>query len=339
MLRVSIGTAGALGLVQLKQSPLPTTAYFLVGDRCTRRCEFCAQAATAAADADRLSRVTWPKYSLPEIISAWRSGRPAARHWQRICLQVTASVRWEELTLDVLAAFKKEIPGIPICVSIQPGGLRPVATLLQAGADKVTLPLDAVEPGIYRRVKHGNWYRAYECLLAAARSYPGRIGTHIIVGLGETEKSICLLLASLLEAGITVGLFAFTPVRGTGLVEQRPPAIASYRRIQIVLALLRWGIITCESMVFAGEKLVDIRADRKVILPKLWSGQAFRTAGCPGCNRPYFNERPGTVLYNYPYSPTEEEIRQALLASGLFTVGEIESTRPESGTLPQLTET
>lgn len=39
---------------------------------------------------------------------------------------------------------------------------------------------------------------------------------------------------------------------------------------------------------------------------------AFQTSGCPGCNRPFYNERPGGALYNYPYVPTREEHVRAL---------------------------
>ena len=33
----------------------------------------------------------------------------------------------------------------------------------------------------------------------------------------------------------------------------------------------------------------------------------FETSGCPGCNRPYYNERPGGMLYNYPRPLTAAE--------------------------------
>jgi biotin synthase len=36
------------------------------------------------------------------------------------------------------------------------------------------------------------------------------------------------------------------------------------------------------------------------------------TTGCKECNRPYYNERPGQIPYNYPYKPTEEEIQKAI---------------------------
>jgi len=42
----------------------------------------------------------------------------------------------------------------------------------------------------------------------------------------------------------------------------------------------------------------------------LGTGEAFRTSGCPGCNRPYYNERPSGPFYNYPRGLTEEEARR-----------------------------
>ena len=30
------------------------------------------------------------------------------------------------------------------------------------------------------------------------------------------------------------------------------------------------------------------------------------TSGCPHCNRPYYNEDPRGVLYNFPFRPNSE---------------------------------
>jgi len=44
----------------------------------------------------------------------------------------------------------------------------------------------------------------------------------------------------------------------------------------------------------------------------LAGGQAFQTAGCRGCNRPYYNERPGRAIYNYPRPLASQEARAAI---------------------------
>jgi biotin synthase-related radical SAM superfamily protein len=42
------------------------------------------------------------------------------------------------------------------------------------------------------------------------------------------------------------------------------------------------------------------------------TGEAFRTSGCPDCNRPFYNEHPGGPLYNYPRPLTAEEAARAI---------------------------
>jgi biotin synthase-related radical SAM superfamily protein len=49
----------------------------------------------------------------------------------------------------------------------------------------------------------------------------------------------------------------------------------------------------------------------------LSSGAAFQTSGCKDCNRPYYNERPSGPLYNYPRPLSQEEIAEAIAATGL----------------------
>ena len=40
------------------------------------------------------------------------------------------------------------------------------------------------------------------------------------------------------------------------------------------------------------------------------TGIPFMTSGCPGCNRPYYNERPSGPLYNYPFRPDAGEVAE-----------------------------
>ena len=46
----------------------------------------------------------------------------------------------------------------------------------------------------------------------------------------------------------------------------------------------------------------------------LGNGKAFETSGCQGCNRPYYNESPRQIPYNYPRPLTREEIEKAVAA-------------------------
>jgi biotin synthase len=51
-------------------------------------------------------------------------------------------------------------------------------------------------------------------------------------------------------------------------------------------------------------------ASKERVLEAIDSGVPFLTSGCPGCNRPYYNERPGGPLYNFPRQLLPEEIEE-----------------------------
>ena len=42
----------------------------------------------------------------------------------------------------------------------------------------------------------------------------GNVSTHIIVGLGETEKEAAQVIQRCVDMGVLPALFAFTPIRG-----------------------------------------------------------------------------------------------------------------------------
>jgi biotin synthase len=64
-------------------------------------------------------------------------------------------------------------------------------------------------------------------------------------------------------------------------------------------------------MRFNGDNcLIDFGVPEEQIRDVIRTGRPFVTSGCPGCNRPYYNERPGGPLYNYPRPPLPEEITE-----------------------------
>lgn len=316
--RVSSGSAAVLGLRPLAMDAAPTTAYLMVGERCRRNCAFCAQARESHAPVEALSRVTWPVFDAHHVAQAvaraYSKGQIA-----RACFQVTARDGALEAVEEAVGALAAETTA-PICVSAVPRNLGDVADLLKLGAERVTMALDAATPELYRRVKGGSWERTWELLLTSAARYPGRIGTHLIVGLGEAEADMARLMQRLADARITIGLFAFTPVPGTAMAEVEPPALECYRRVQAARWLMVQGRVRAEGFAFDGDgRLRSYGLDECALRAALEGGEAFRTAGCPGCNRPYYNERPGGVMYNYarPLTAAEAEREVGLLVASL----------------------
>jgi len=311
VIRVSLGSAGVLDLLDVAQKDLPTTAYLMVGDRCQRDCAFCAQARTSRARADALSRITWPRQDLEMTIA-----RVAAAYQQglirRCCLQVTASAGYLEQAEYVLHRLH-EACDIPLSTSVVARTLDDVARLFAAGAERIALALDAATPDIHRRVKGPGWEKALRLLEEAAGRFPGRLSTHLIVGLGETEKELVTLLQHLASQGITIALFAFTPLPGTAWEDHPAPSLASYRRRQAARFLIASGRIGAADIAFAADgRIVGFGLRPAELHDLLADGRAFQTSGCPDCNRPYYNERPGGVIYNYARPLTPAEAAQAI---------------------------
>jgi len=109
------------------------------------------------------------------------------------------------------------------------------------------------------------------------------------------------LVLELHRAGVLVSLFAFTPVRGTRMEHGDPPALASYRKLQLLLGLLDWQEEECFSVAYDARKSIHgLGLDEAQVRSFLHRHFVFVTHGCPGCNRPFYNETPGGTMFNYP---------------------------------------
>jgi len=315
--RVSSGTAAVLGLREMRMDIAPTTAYLMLGERCSRNCAFCSQARESHASAAALSRVIWPQFGIDDIVRGIASAE-ARGAIGRICLQVTASPGYVELTREALAILSPHTR-LPICACACARNMDDIELLLDAGASRVTVALDAATLDLFRAIKGSPPDRTLGLLRDAAHNHPGQIGTHLIVGLGETERDMVERIDTLLGWGVAVGLFAFTPVRGTAMEGHRPPDLARYRRIQAAFWLLRHNLAKAAEYEYDGVgRIASLGLTGEKLAEAVQGGAAFRTSGCDSCNRPYYNERPGGVIYNYARPLTPEEARQeidALMAS------------------------
>ncbi|MDP2859825.1 MAG: radical SAM protein [Bacillota bacterium] len=309
MIRVSAGSAAVLGLKRSKLDAAPTTAYLMCGTKCSRACAFCAQGTASSSRADLLSRVTWPDFPVEEaacaIAEAYREGLI-----KRACIQVVMSPGFVARTQAIVHAVKA-CCDIPLCVSVS-GGEQVVRAMFEAGADRVSVPLDAASEEVYARCKGPGWSAALALIRAAARDYPGRMGTHLIAGLGETDEALIQMFQTMHDLQVVVGLFSFTPVKGTPLEHEKPPPLPRYRAIQAARWLVVEGLAQAENMKFVNGRLVSFGIEDGLLRERLSDGRAFQTSGCSDCNRPYYNERPGGLVYNYPRPLQPSEIEEAI---------------------------
>ena len=299
--RPSVGTIGTLGLKKIKMSARPTTAYIMLGERCDSNCLFCTQRKENGEN-DRLSRVIWPKYRTEEVMDVLKEKKGL---FSRICFQ---TLDYKGVVDDVLS-LSEELRGIaPISVSMVPTGENEMRKLRDAGVEYMSVALDAANPKIFEKVKGagvGNrfsWQGHWNALKTSVKVF-GKGNTHLIVGLGESDEDLIKTMIELKNLGIYTALFAFTPVNWG-----RAPDMGRYRAIQLAHALIyrkNW-----RNFEFTDGKLTDFGV-KKAFLEEL-TISAFLTSGCPGCNRPFYNERPGKEPYNYPHPINKEIAKRAL---------------------------
>lgn len=307
--KLSAGTACVIGAKKIKMDVLPTTAYIMLGEKCKNNCQFCAQSRKSQARANLLSRVTWPTFPQEEV-TAQIATSYETKAIKRACLQVVDNKQSWGTTLQAVQSLHNNST-VPICVSSHLQTVEQARELVATGAERICIALDAATPMLYEQVKDGDWTTKWSLLSACATVLPGLITTHLIVGLGETEEEMAKRLATCIDQGIKVGLFAFTPIRGTPLVSQLPPTIGHYRRIQIAHQLLKKGYPQ-EVIAYNNGYISEYKLSQKELRDVLLDGQAFQTSGCDDCNRPYYNERPGGVIYNYPRPLTPVEVAKAM---------------------------
>ena len=317
-IRVSLGSAIAIGLLSGRLDASPTTAYLMTyrEGKCLANCGFCPQARKSRSRADMLSRVSWPAFPTKQVLKKLAE-TAEKRGIKRICIQ---SLNYPEVFNHLQALVKafSQNTKVPISVSCQPLNPENIKRLAEAGAERIGIPLDAATEEVFNKVKGlaaGGPYemkRQLTLLEEAVKIFgKGKVSTHLIVGLGETEKEMVYMIQKCVDMGVLPALFAFTPVAGTALENMRQPPIQRYRRIQLARHLITCGITRAENIDFNGEGCItSFGVDVQTLKQVVESGTPFQTSGCPNCNRPYYNEKPSGPIYNYPKPLNAEEIKR-----------------------------
>ncbi len=315
--RVAFGTGVVLGLWRGQLTTPLTTAHLLTHNegRCRANCRFCPQAQGSVADLKMLSRIVWPKFDFGKVLRAFDNN---SKGFERVCVQ---AVNYPGVVGDLIEIVSKvgRASNLPVSVSCQPLDSGDIRRLAEAGADRISIALDAATPELFERFKGGpySWEGHLKALEKANSVFSGRVSTHIIAGLGESEEEIVRTMQLLHGMGITLALFAFTPIAGTPLSNMHQPDIASYHRIQLARFLIFENLSSAGRMGFEGGRILDFGVDRDVLNRTIESGEPFRTSGCPGCNRPFYNESPRGPIYNYPRRLKPKEVEAIRSGLGL----------------------
>ena len=291
---------------------------------CAARCSYCGLSGSRAGAAAEKSfiRVTWPTYSLDEII-----GRISQRQdrVKRICLSMLTRKQSVTDTKAICARLRSRFE-IPVSLLISPTVVssQDLVDFKTAGADKIGVAIDLATPELFDRHRGRgtggphHWERYWECLREALAVFgDGNAGSHFMVGMGETGQEICGAIQRVRDMGGRTHLFSFFPEVDSALANHPQPPMDQYRRIQLARFLIDKGLSCAERFQCnGGGGIVDFGICRDVLEEIVDSGEPFRTSGCEGsdgevaCNRPYANSRPGPDIRNFPFRPNKEDIRR-----------------------------
>lgn len=315
-IRVSIGSAIVIGILEGKLDCEPGTVYLMTynDSKCIANCAFCPQARDSSSKAELLSRVSWPPFSTKSVLDRIRTSVEQFKIG-RVCIQALNYPDVFTHLTSIVKGINRQVE-VPISVSCQPPNRRNMQRLAEAGVERIGIAIDAVTEKIFNEIKGVNangpyiWKNQFNKLREALEIFgKGKVSTHLIIGLGETENEAAKLIQRCVDMGVSPALFAFTPVLGTALESKSPPVIESYRRIQLARYLIVNGHARFEDMHFDYYGcLTNYNIEKEKLTSIVETGNPFLTSGCPDCNRPFYNEKPSGPIYNFPREIRRDEI-------------------------------
>jgi biotin synthase len=325
-IRVSLGSASVLGLGSIgKFKDSPTTCYIMTykEGHCTANCGFCPQARTSKSSEKMLSRISWPIFPFKEFLTKLKYLR-SSKNFKRICIQTLNYPENFRDLIEIITQIRIHT-NIPISVAIPPLSKSKLRELKLLGVQRVGIALDGVTPEIFNKIKGDevnntySWDHHFQKLIEALDIFSeGFVSTHLIVGLGETEKDVIDRIEELHNIKILVSLFAFTPIKGTKLENVSQPPVLSFRKLQLARFLIVNNQKNLRDFTFNMKgDIINMNINRNDLKNIINDTGAFLTSGCPGCNRPYYTSKPTGPIYNYPRRLEEmekDEIYKSLIS-------------------------
>lgn len=314
-IRVSIGSAAVLGFNSIEMKTPPSTCYIMtyIKGKCIANCGFCPQARNSISSIEKLSRINWPVFPFKDFLTKLKYVS-SLKKFQRICVQTLNYLNNFQDLIEIISEIKKVI-NIPISVAIPPLPKDKLREIKLCGVQRVGIAMDGVTPEIFEKIKgegvNGpySWQSHFESLKEALDIFSkGFVSTHFIIGLGETQKEALELISELHDLSILPSLFAFTPIEGTKLEGLSQPNVEHFRKIQLGRYLLINNIRKINNFTFNQKgDIINFNLNRKDLKKIIDESEAFRTAGCSGCNRPFYTSKPSGPFYNYPRKLNEIE--------------------------------
>jgi lipoyl synthase len=333
--QTSLAAAMSLGFVSGSfKEPVRLTGLNLLltyDQGCLGKCAYCGIAGiskdeTKIQDTRKtFIRVKWPVYRLDDVLNALKGHESS---FERVCLSMITHADAIKDTIEISKKIKQS-SSLPLSLLITPsliGSPEVLRQFKEAGAEMVGIAIDASTKDLFEKYRGAGvggphkWQKYWKVLEWAVDVF-GRFkaGTHLIVGLGETEEQAVRIIHDAHLLGAKTHLFSFYPEPASKLEELERPELVSYRKIQIARYLINEKGLDISKIRFghssngnSGGSILSFDYDLAEVLKE---GYAFMTSGCPcssdsrisACNRPFANERPSETFRNYPYLPNEED--------------------------------
>lgn len=299
---------------------------------CRANCAYCGLARHREAERDyadrNFIRVDWPAVPLDmtiDIVAKQGGNSP----FHRMCISMITHPKSDADTVTVLKQWTDRIDPqtIPVSILSNPTTMarEDVKRLKDLGADIFTVALDAATPEIFDRTRGKgvqsmhSWQKYWEILMDARDIFgPQKFGAHIIVGMGETERDVLLLVQKLVELGGHSHMFCFFPEKGS-LMDHLPATDrGQWRRVQLARYLIDYRGARVENMKFDEQgRVADFGVSESDLEETIARGVAFRTSGCPGkfaedvsaCDRPYGDSPPSNIA-SFPFPPNKRDLQK-----------------------------
>ena len=324
-LKVSLAAAMTLGMVPglfHRNACLHCVNVLLTyDDGCRANCAYCGLQKSREGNYSDKSfiRVDWPAFKTKDIIKRTLDKKDVIH---RICISMITHEKAKEDTFAILRNFSKNLH-CPTSILLTPTVLKhsDIDKFKEYGADMVTVALDCATPELFDEyrgtgVKGPHKWDKYNDTLDYSVSVFGKnkVGCHLVVGLGETEKEMIFRIQNIRNKGARSHLFSFYQEKGSKLDAHPQCPAGQFRRVQVARHIIDYDMGHAEDMEFDNSgKVIDFGIPFKNVAEIVETGTAFRTTGCPGkseisaCNRPFGDSSPRNIR-SFPFELNASDI-------------------------------
>ena len=328
--KMSHATAISLGLMhnRMYRGAVNRCVNLLVHypEGCSANCAYCGLAKKRPGTYGEKSfiHVEWPLFSMTKIIDAIND---APSYVKRTCISMITNGKCKDHTLQMTEELTRNTK-LPVSILTSPTILDRdfLHDIKRCGADKIGVALDLATPELFDTYR-GNgvsgphrWKTYWQFIKDALAEFgTNNVGAHLMVGMGETEKEMVMLMDRLWQMGVDNHLFSFFAEENSSLGNMPQPLWPTYLRVQLARYLIENEISGPDQMVFTQKgDIMDFGVFPERLETVIHSGIPFMTTGCldnngtVACNRPFGNCLPDVQQWNYPYPPNREEINLIL---------------------------